>query len=180
MSASSRKSSPATPVGVTTSGVPLNVSPMKAIFSPVDVFTIRYEGSSGLPVLVSVTFAARYWNAEPKNGVPSWQPSTGWQPSSLAGVYDVPPFGPPPTYTRLPYCIRCSSAFPSSNSWLPTPIVSRPTEFMNSIVGSSWNRPDRSGLPPIRSPALTTYVSRFSTRAPSDEWRSTRLRRRAR
>ena len=62
---------------MTISGVPSSVSPTKAIFSPVEVFTIRYGGSSGLLVLVSVTFAARYWKTEPKNGVPSWQPSTG-------------------------------------------------------------------------------------------------------
>ena len=65
MSASSRKSSPATPVGVTTSGVPSSVSPMNAIFSPVEVFMIWYGGSSGLPVLLSITFAARYWKTEP-------------------------------------------------------------------------------------------------------------------
>ena len=33
---------------------------------------------------------------------------------------------------------------------------------MTSIVGSSCIRPDASGLAPIRSPALTTYVSTFS------------------
>ena len=40
VSASSRKLSPATPVGVTISGVPWSVSPTKAIFSPSDVLTI--------------------------------------------------------------------------------------------------------------------------------------------
>ena len=86
VSASSRKFSPATPVGVTISGVPCSVSPTKAIFSPSDVLTIRYCGSSGLFVSVSVTFAARYWKTEPANGVPSWQPSPGWQPSGRAGA----------------------------------------------------------------------------------------------
>ena len=33
---------------------------------------------------------------------------------------------------------------------------------MKSIVGSSCIRPDASGLAPIRSPALTTYVSTLS------------------
>ena len=127
VSASSRKLRPATPVGVTISGVPWSVSPTKAIFSPSDVLTIRYAGSSGLSVSVSVTFAARYWKTEPANGVPSWQPSTGWQPSGRNGVYAVPVFAPPPSCVRFPYCIRSSSSLPSSNSWFPTPIVSRPT-----------------------------------------------------
>ncbi len=63
--ASSRKSSPATPDGVTTSGVPSSVSPMNAIFSFVDVVLIWYAGRSGFPVLLSITFAARYWKTEP-------------------------------------------------------------------------------------------------------------------
>ena len=29
-------------------------------------------------------------------------------------------------------------------------------------MGSSWKRPDRSGVAPIMSPAPTTYVSAFS------------------
>ena len=65
MSASSRKSSPATPDGVTTSGVFSNVSPMKAICSSVEVVSIWYAGRSGLPVLSSITLAARYWKTEP-------------------------------------------------------------------------------------------------------------------
>ena len=52
---------------------------MNAIFSPSTCW-ILYGGKIGSPCSSSSTFAARYWKTEPKNGVPSWQPSTGWQP----------------------------------------------------------------------------------------------------
>jgi len=71
---------------------------------------------------------------------PSKQPSVGWQP---------------------PDCIRWSSVQPSSNSWLPTALMSRPRAFIASIVGSSWNSAEVSGLAPIRSPADTVSVLRF-------------------
>ena len=54
--------------------------------------------------------------------------------------------------------MRSSSAEPSSNSWLPTAVTSSPRRFIASIVGSSWNSADTSGLAPIRSPAETTSV----------------------
>ena len=127
VSASSRNVRPATPAGVTISGVPCSVSPMKAIFSPVDVLTILYAGSSGLSVSSSITFAARYWKTEPLNGVPSWQPSTGWQPSARKGTYAEPLFSSSCSCVWFPYCMRRSSSLPSSNSWLPTPTVSTPT-----------------------------------------------------
>ncbi len=85
----------------------------------------------------TVTFAARKLKFAPRKSVPSWQPSTGWQP---------------------PFCMRRSSVTPSSNSWLPTAFMSRPKRFAASIVGSSWKRPERSGLAPIRSPADTIAV----------------------
>ena len=47
---------------------------------------------------------------------------------------------------------------PRSKSWLPTPSKSSPRRFIASTVGSSWNRFDRSGLAPVRSPAETTTV----------------------
>ena len=56
---------------------------------------------------------------------------------------------------------------PSSNSWLPTALRLRPISFMASIVGSSWNSADSSGLAPIRSPAETVRVLGFC-------WRSVR------
>ena len=111
---------------MTIDGVPWSVSPTKAIFAPLPAFTIWYCGRSGLCVSVSITFAARYWKSEPPNGVASWQPSPGWQPSARTGVYEEPVYGPSPSWLRLPYCIRSSSPLPSSNSWFPTPIVSSP------------------------------------------------------
>jgi hypothetical protein len=54
--------------------------------------------------------------------------------------------------------MRSSSREPSSNSWLPTPATSRPSAFIASIVGSSWNSALTSGLAPIRSPAETTKL----------------------
>ena len=47
---------------------------------------------------------------------------------------------------------------PSSNSWLPTEVIARPTRFSASTVGSSWNAADRSGVAPMLSPAATTRV----------------------
>ena len=58
--------------------------------------------------------------------------------------------------------MRFSSAAPSSNSWLPTAFRSSPIWFIASIVGSSWKSADSSGDAPIRSPADTTSVLRFS------------------
>ena len=69
------------------------------------------------------------------------QPSLGWQP---------------------PRWSRSSSAAPSSNSWLPTALTSSPISFSASIVGSSWNSDDSSGLAPTRSPAATTSVLRVA------------------
>ena len=55
---------------------------------------------------------------------------------------------------------------PSSNSWLPTPTSSNPIEFRASIVGSSWNSAETSGLAPIMSPAPTLSVAfGFSARS---------------
>ena len=67
-------------------------------------------------------------------------------------------------------------------------VESRPIRLKASIVGSSWNRADTSGVAPIRSPAETksvfglvarrasTCVARYS--APPAEWcRSDRLNR---
>src|SRR4029453_2985469 len=51
--------------------------------------------------------------------------------------------------------MRTSSRHPSSNSWLPTEETARFIAFIDSIVGSSWNRPERSGEAPIKSPAAT-------------------------
>lgn len=77
------------------------------------------------------TFAERKSKPAPGKGSPSWQPSPGWQP---------------------PYCMRSSSGTPSSNSWLPTPLYEKPMAVKASIVGSSWKRPESSGVPPIMSP----------------------------
>ena len=65
------------------------------------------------------------------------QPSTGWQP---------------------PFCMRCSSVMPSSNSWLPTLETSRPIAFSVSTAGSSWKTPEVNVEPPIRSPAATVRL----------------------
>ena len=54
---------------------------------------------------------------------------------------------------------------PSSNSWLPTPVTSRPIELSASIAGSSWKSAETSGLAPIRSPAPTVIVLRLRCRS---------------
>src|SRR3954453_4991286 len=64
-----------------------------------------------------------------------------------------------------PYCMRCSSRYPSSNSWLPTAVASSPRAFMASMVGSSWKAADSSGEAPMRSPAATVAVLRCPWRA---------------
>ena len=61
--------------------------------------------------------------------------------------------------------MRRSSSTPSSNSWLPTPVTSSPSAFIASIVGSSWNGAESSGLAPIRSPAPTVSVFGFCARS---------------
>ena len=73
-----------------------------------------------------------------------------------------------------PYCIRSSSASPSSNSWLPTALRSSPIWFIASIVGSSWNAAESSGLAPIRSPAETTSEFGFVARERADVGRQVR------
>ena len=98
VSASSAKLRPATPCWLTICGVPSRVMPMKPTLTPCTLW-IAYGAISGLPVAVLKAFADRYWKPAPRYGVPSAQPSTGWQP---------------------PFWIRSSSAAPSSNSWLPT------------------------------------------------------------
>src|ERR671923_1287968 len=144
VSISSRNSSPATPDGVTISGVPSSVRPRNAtLMLALPTRRISYGGNSVSSVPSRNTFADRYWKNAPLNGSPSWQPSIGWQP---------------------PFCIRSSSFDPSSNSWLPTPVTSSPSSFMASIVGSSWSNAEMSGLAPIRSPAPTVIVFGFRSR----------------
>ena len=104
VSASSRKSNPATPDGLTMFGVPSRVMPMNATLAPLK-FWIEYGGNSVLPVASLTTLAARNSKSAPPKPSPSRQPSTGWQP---------------------PFCIRRSSVVPSSNSWLPTALRSSP------------------------------------------------------
>src|SRR5688572_16243802 len=60
--------------------------------------------------------------------------------------------------------MRTNSSHPSSNSWLPTALKSRPIWLKASIVGSSWNKAESKGLAPIRSPAETTTVLGLSAR----------------
>ena len=83
VSASSRKSSPATPVGRDDQRRALERLADERDLRALPTSTIWYGGRSGLSVSVSITFAARYWKTEPRTASPSWQPSTGWQPSQL-------------------------------------------------------------------------------------------------
>ena len=76
VSASSRKSKPATPDGLTMFGVPSSVMPMNAIFAPLK-FWILYGGNSVCFVALFTTFAARKSKSAPPKASPSWQPSTG-------------------------------------------------------------------------------------------------------
>ena len=95
------------------------------------------------PLRVSNVLAARYLKLAPLNGCGPLQPSAGWQP---------------------PFCIRSSSAAPLSNSWLPTALTSRPIRPSDSIVGSSRNRAESSGVAPIKSPAATKMWFGFLAR----------------
>ena len=70
VSASSRKSKPATPDGLTMFGVPSNVMPMNAIFAPLKC-SIAYGGNSVCFVSWLTTFAARNLKSAPPNGSPS-------------------------------------------------------------------------------------------------------------
>jgi hypothetical protein len=45
--------------------------------------------------------------------------------------------------------------------------MSTPIALKASMVGSSWKRPETSGLAPMLSPALTTSVLRFCARSAS-------------
>ncbi len=117
-------------------GVPLSVMPTKPTFTP-PISRIAYGEIIGSWDAFSTTFAARYLNFAPRNPSPSWQPSTGWQP---------------------PFWSRLSSSVPSSNSWLPTELICRPTWLSASIDGSSWKAALTSGLAPTRSPAPTVSV----------------------
>ena len=76
-------------------------------------------------------------------------------PPKLPSGQEFAPLTPLPSSMQPPFCMRFSSRQPSSNSWLPTEATSRPILFMASIVGSSWNAADSSGVAPIRSPAAT-------------------------
>ena len=90
------------------------------------------------PVSSTITLAARNSKSAPAKPSPSRSPSMGCDP---------------------PLAMRSNSAGPSSNSWLPTALMSRPRRFMASMVGSSWNRAETSGEAPIRSPAETKIDS---------------------
>ena len=54
--------------------------------------------------------------------------------------------------------MRSSSVVPSSNSWLPTLLTSRPIALSDSTDGSSWKMPERKVDPPMRSPAATVRL----------------------
>ena len=90
---------------------------------------------------------------------PSWQPSVGWQP---------------------PFCIRSSSARPSSNSWLPTAVTSRP-ERVHRLDGRlvvEERREQRGGADDVAGRDRQRSCSGVrSPRAPwSSAWRGTRPR----
>ncbi len=150
---SSRNVRPCTPAAVTMSGVPFSVIPMKPIFAPFNVLDhVRREQR------LAGVGADRRWPT--RNGKSA--PAEG----ALAAGAAVGCLVPSALWRQPPFCIRSSSAEPSSNSWLPTLVTSRPRAFIASMVGSSWNAPDSSGLAPIRSPAAT--VSEWS--CPARAW----------
>src|SRR3954469_8969118 len=137
VSASSRNCSPATPDCVTICGVPSSVSPMNASLTP-SKRLMTYRGKSMRPLDSRTTFALRNRKSAPVK-LQFGRGSSGRQP---------------------PFCMHSSSSAPSSNSWLPTELTSRPRSFIASIVGSSWNSAESRGLAPMRSPADTTTVRR--------------------
>src|SRR6266508_442772 len=158
-SASSWKVSPATPVGVTMVGVASSTSPMNPTwnFLPLSDLNslVPYAGNSGLPVASTITLADRYWKSAP--GYTSVVPPP-------ARAYGAPV---QPSAWHPPFWIRCSSALPLSNSWLPTAPKSACIRLVATVTGSSWNRPFASGLAPMLSPA-NTVACRPAYRA----WRS--------
>ena len=144
VSTSSRNSRPATPVGVTIVGRPLERQADERDLRVVDLPDLVRAAGSSRPSPRSTTFAARYWKTAPGNGSTSWQSSTGWQP---------------------PNCIR--------QELLRSPRRTRGcrrrtrrgrSALSASIAGSSWKRPEISGLAPIRSPAPTVIVFVFAAR----------------
>ena len=148
--ASSRNSSPATPLGVTMLGVPFSVMPMKATLTPLKRL-MPYAGSSGWPVAVEITFADSHWKLAPSNG--TGVPTSA--PRQLFGSRT------PAVSLQPPFCRRSSSAVPRSNSWLPTALNSTPMRFSVSTAGSSWKSAEMSGEADTKSPAPTTTLSGF-------------------
>ena len=73
-----------------------------------------------------------------------------------------------PGGSRRSACAGARSV-PSSNSWLPTLLTSRPIALSDSTDGSSWNMPDRKVEPPMRSPAATVRLSASPTLARSSD-----------
>ena len=98
-------SGPATPAGVTISGVPSSVTPMNATLIAAPNSGSRTAGAAGSASVSSMTFAARYWKNAPPNGVAVLAAVDGM----AAAVLHPEQLG-----------------VPSSNSWLPTPMTSRP------------------------------------------------------
>ena len=117
---------------------------MNPIFTPA-IVRIAVAGKNGTDCCpdCATTFAERYWNPAPANPSPSWQPSEGWHP---------------------PICIRRSSSWPRSNSWLPTDATASFIALSDSIAGSSWKSAETSGDAPIRSPAATMMEFGFRAR----------------
>jgi hypothetical protein len=127
-------------------GVERVVTPMKPTLTPARS-TISYGGSSSSPSR-STVFAAMYGKRAPANSG-----EEVFRSRPLASGFSAS--GPP----RRPPCkSRISSSPPSSNSWLPTVPTSKPISFAASIVGSSWNQLETSGVAPTMSPACTRIV----------------------
>ena len=154
VSASSRNSSPATPEGVTIVGVPSSVRPMNAIFAPPNG---AHRVGAGRR---SCSCRRR---RRSRRGTGSSHRRTRHRPGSR----------------RSGGSRRSASgaarSTPSSNSWLPTALMSSPSAFSASIVGSSWKaREERARRRCCRPPTPSAcsgsaarscliFVARYST-----------------
>ena len=134
---------------VTMFGVSSSVIPMNPTGTPSYSLTATL-GKTVSPVSSWNTLAERYWKSAPAK---VWSGQEFWL------------FAPSPSGMQPPSCMRTSSRQPSSNSWLPTLLMSRPISFIASMVGSSWNAAESSGVAPIRSPAATVTECRPSAAA---------------
>ena len=126
------------PAGDTMSRVPSSVMPMNPTLMFPN-FLIAYGGEQRAPVVASNDVRGEELEVGAAEMAAVALACAGGVGRVAAAVLHAQQLGPP-----------------SSNSWLPTALRSRPILFIASMVGSSWKAAESSGLAPMRSPAETT------------------------